>query len=37
MEKSKKNLEEFKEKVKNIEIYPITAITNEGLEKVINS
>ena len=36
METSEKNLKEFKEKVKNVEIYPITAITNEGLENVIN-
>lgn len=36
METSEKNLKEFKEKVKDVEIYPITAITNEGLENVIN-
>lgn len=34
MENSKKNLEEFKKKV-DCEIYPIKAITNEGLEPVL--
>ena len=34
MPNSKKNLEEFKKKV-NIDIYPITAITNDGLEPVL--
>ena len=34
MEKSEKNLQEFMKKV-NLEIYPIKAITSEGLEPVI--
>ena len=34
MENSKKNLEEFKKKVK-CDIYPIKAITNEGLDDVL--
>lgn len=29
------NLEEFKKKVKDVEIFPITAITNEGLDDVV--
>ncbi|MBO5375286.1 MAG: GTPase ObgE [Bacilli bacterium] len=35
MDSAKDNLEEFKKKVKDVEIYPITAITNEGLEEVV--
>lgn len=33
---AKKNLEEFKKKVKDKEIYEVSAILNEGLDKVIN-
>lgn len=29
------NLEEFKQKVPDVEIFPITAITNEGLDEVV--
>lgn len=35
MESAQKNLEEFKKKVSNVEIFPITAITNEGLDDVV--
>jgi len=35
MDSSIDNLEEFKKKVPNAEIFPITAITNEGLDEVI--
>ena len=35
MDSANDNLEEFKKKVKDVEIYPITAITNEGLEEVV--
>lgn len=35
MDSAKDNLEEFKKKVTNTEIFPITAITNEGLEEVV--
>ena len=35
-EKAKDNLEKFKEKIKNKEIYEITALINEGLDKVID-
>ena len=33
---AKENLEEFKKKVKDKEIYEVSAILNEGLDKVIN-
>ncbi|MBQ8192881.1 MAG: GTPase ObgE [Bacilli bacterium] len=33
---SKNNLEEFKKKINNKEIYEVTALINEGLEEVIN-
>ena len=35
-ENAKENLEEFKTKIKNEEIYEVTALINEGLDKVIN-
>ena len=35
MENSKENLKEFKEKVKDIEIFEVSALNNEGLEKVL--
>jgi len=35
MPDSLENLEKFKEKVKDIEIYPISALTNEGIDKVL--
>ena len=35
-EKARKNLEEFKNKIKNEEIYEVIALTGEGLDKVIN-
>lgn len=36
MPESKKNLEEFKKKLKNVEIYEMSGITGEGIEKIIN-
>ena len=36
MPDSLKNLEEFKKKVKDIEIYPISGVTGEGVDVVIN-
>ena len=33
---AKENLQEFKKKIKNKEIYEISAIRNEGLDKVID-
>ena len=36
MDSSLENLEEFKKKVPDVEIFPITAITNEGLDDVVN-
>lgn len=35
MENSKKNLEEFKEKVKDIKIFEVSAISGEGLDRVV--
>lgn len=35
MEESVKNLEEFKKKVTDVPIFPITAITNEGLDDAV--
>lgn len=35
-ENAKENLKEFKNKIKNQEIYEITALINEGLDKVID-
>ncbi len=35
MASSKENLKRFKEKVKDIEIFPISAINNEGLDEVL--
>lgn len=35
MEKSLENLKKFKEKVKDVDIFPITAITNEGLDDAV--
>lgn len=37
MEGSNKNLEKFKEKVKDVSIYPISAISNQGLKEVLKS
>ena len=36
MPESKKNLEKFKKKLKNVEIYEMSGITGEGIEKIIN-
>lgn len=36
MPSSLKNLEEFKKKIKDIEIYPISGITGEGIKEVID-
>lgn len=36
MEKAKENLKIFKEKVKNVEIFEISALNNQGLTPVIN-
>lgn len=36
MESSKENLKEFKKKVKNVKIFEISALNNEGLQNVIN-
>ncbi len=35
-ENAKENLKKFKEKIKNEEVYEITALINEGLDKVID-
>lgn len=35
MEDSKENLEKFKKQVDNVDIYPISALTNEGIDKVL--
>ena len=35
MESSKENLKEFKKKVKDVDIYEVSAINNEGLDKVL--
>jgi GTP-binding protein len=35
MENSLENLKKFKEKVKDVDIFPITAITNEGLDDAV--
>ena len=34
--KAKENLEEFKKKIKNKNIFEVTALINEGLDEVIN-
>ncbi len=36
IEGAEENLKEFKEKVKNVDIYPISAMNNEGLSVVLN-
>lgn len=36
MESSKENLKEFEKKVKNVKIFEVSALNNEGLENVIN-
>ena len=35
-DKAKENLEEFKKKIKNKNIFEVTALINEGLDEVIN-
>lgn len=35
MPESIQNLEKFKEQVKDVEVYPISALTNEGVDKVL--
>lgn len=37
MENSKENLEKFKEKVNDVKIYPVSAISNEGLKEVLKA